>query len=343
VAGVTGPSGPSELSVIGLLRERSVQLFVAVWVVGSGAVSLLCMGGAFPLNRPVLAGMSVTTQVLLPAAFLAFVLFQMGVVHFLTRRRTVPDLAARAPAPALARREAIFLWLYGGVVLVAGRVLGLHFFGEGIGLHMNGAIFGCTRMVSQTELWAWAGYNFVFYALIPYGVFRARGYSHEALGLKSNNLKNDVLVTFVIMAIGSAVDLLGGGFLKLTPHQMLLGAPLTFFTHVLGTGIPIMVFIYAILFPRYLRLTNSRVTAVFLGGLSYAALHIFEYWTLYDSLPHAAVSLIVVLLQFGPPGMMKAYLTLRTGNAWVHLWAYHAVTPHVTNDTPMVVDVFRIR
>jgi len=139
-------------------------------------------------------------------------------------------------------------------------------------------------------------------------VFRGRGYSHEALSLRSSNLGNDVLVIFIIMAIGSVVDLLAGGFLKLSPTQMLLGAPLTFFTHVLETGLPIMVFIYAILFPRYLKLSGSPVTA-----------------------------------QFGPPGMMKAFLTLRTGNAWVHLWAYHAVTPHVTNDTPMVVEIFHIR
>lgn len=39
---------------------------------------------------------------------------------------------------------------------------------------------------------------------------------------------------------------------------------------------------------------------------------------------------------------MKSYLTLRTANAWVHLRRYHAITPHVTGDTPMIVDVFRI-
>jgi hypothetical protein len=326
-----------------MARERSVQFFVALWVVGTGALYFLCAGRAFPLNRPALAGAPVAIQVLLPVAFLAFVLMQMGVVRFLTRRRTIPDVAARAPAAAVARREVLWLWVYGGIVLVAGRWIGTHFFGEGIGLHLNGAIFGCTRMMSQTEVWTWAAYNFVFYAVIPYGVFRARGYSHEALGLKSSNVRNDLLVIIVIMAIGSAVDLAAGGFLKLSAHQMLLGVPLTLFTHVLGTGLPIMVFIYAIAFPRYLKLTGSPVTAVFLGGLSYAALHLFEYWTLYDSAPHAAVSVIMVLLQFVPPGMMKAYLTLRTGNAWVHLWAYHAVTPHVTNDTPMVVDIFQIR
>jgi hypothetical protein len=52
---------------------------------------------------------------------------------------------------------------------------------------------------------------------------------------------------------------------------------------------------------------------------------------------------IFVLLTFVPPGLMKSYLTLRTANAWVHLWGFHAVTPHVTADTPMVVKIFGIR
>jgi hypothetical protein len=31
---------------------------------------------------------------------------------------------------------------------------------------------------------------------------------------------------------------------------------------------------------------------------------------------------------------MKSFLTLRTANAWVHLWGYHAITPQVTADKP---------
>jgi hypothetical protein len=99
-------------------------------------------------------------------------------------------------------------------------------------------------------------------------VFRVRGYSREALNLKSSNLRNDTLVVAVIMAMGVALDLLGGGFLKLSGHQMLLGGSLTFFTHLLGTGLPVMVFIYAILFPRFLKLTGSATTTVLLGGVS---------------------------------------------------------------------------
>jgi hypothetical protein len=123
---------------------------------------------------------------------------------------------------------------------------------------------------------------------------------------------------------------------------MFLGASLTFVTHLLGTGLPVMVFIYAIFFPRYLKLTNSPVATVLLGGVSYVVLHVFEYWTLYDSVPHALLSAIFVMLTFVPPGLMKSYLTLRTANAWVHLWGYHAITPHVTADTPMVVKIFNI-
>jgi hypothetical protein len=39
------------------------------------------------------------------------------------------------------------------------------------------------------------------------------------------------------------------------------------------------------------------------------------------------------MLLFGGPGMVKSYLTQRTGNAWVHLWGFDAISPHVTDDT----------
>jgi hypothetical protein len=325
-----------------LLRQRSVQVAVVLWVAASFAVFPLS-GAKFPLNRPLLAKLPLAAQVIVPLVGLAFVFVQMAVTYFLTRRRAIPDMASRAPDSAVARREVWLLWAYGAAVLLVGRWIGLRLFGEGIGLHLNGSLFGPTRMVSPREVWVWAFYNFILLAVVPYVVFRARGYSREALNLKSANLRNDTLVIVVIMAMGVAFDLLGGGFLKLSGRQMLIGGGLTFVTHLLGTGLPVMVFIYAILFPRYLKLTGSAATTVLLGGVSYAALHIFEYWTRYDSVSHAALSVIFVLLTFVPPGLMKSYLTLRTANAWVHLWGYHAITPHVTADTPMVVDIFGIR
>lgn len=325
-----------------LLRERSFQVAVFVWIAASLAAVALSASKS-PLNRPALANLPAVAQAIVPLAGLAIVFLQMAVVYFLTRRRAVPDIARRSPLLAKARREIIFLWIYGALVLLSGRWLGLRLFGEGIALHLNGSLFGMTRMPSPTQVWTWAIFNFVLLAVVPYVAFRVRGYSHEALNLRSTNPRNDTLVILVIMAIGSALDLATAGFLKLTGHQMLVGGGLTFVTHLLGTGLPVMVFIYAILFPRYARLAGSPVATLLLGGSSYAALHIFEYWTLYDSTAHACLSVITVALTFVPPGLMKSYLTLRTGNAWVHLWGYHAITPHVTRDTPMVVEVFRIR
>lgn len=67
------------------------------------------------------------------------------------------------------------------------------------------------------------------------------------------------------------------------------------------------------------------------------------YWAVYDSVTNSMLTIIFLFLQFGPPGLVKSYLTWKTGNAWVHLWAYHAVAPHVTVDTPHLVKVFGIR
>jgi hypothetical protein len=169
-----------------------------------------------------------------------------------------------------------------------------------------------------------------------------RGYSREALNLKSANLANDTLVVVIVLALETSLELAGRGIFAITGHQFLVGGLLSFVVHLLGTALPVMVFIYAILLPRYLKLTGSTATTVLLGALSYATLHIFEYWTVYDSLPHAALSLIFAVTTFFGPGLIKSYLTLRTGNAWVHLWAYHAIAPHVISDTPFIVRIFRI-
>ena len=72
-------------------------------------------------------------------------------------------------------------------------------------------------------------------------------------------------------------------------------------------------------------------------------IHFFESWTAYDSLANGTLSVIFLMFQYFGPGMIKSVLTLRTGNAWVHVWAYHAIAPHVTVDTPNLVNVFRLR
>src|ERR1700690_1711120 len=325
-----------------LLRERAVLIAIGLWIVCSASVFPLS-GGTLPFNRPALAKASVALQLIDPLISLAALLLLMAVIYGLTKRRTIPDMTARAPEKSIAKTETIALWIYGVAVMVVGRVAGQKLFGEGIGLHLNGSLFGATRTQSPHEVRAWAIFNFAVFALVPYFVFRPRGYSREALNLKSANVRNDALVIVVGLAIICAADLLGPNLLQLPPHEIPPGAAISFVVHLLGTGLPVMIFIYAILMPRYLRLTGSATTSVLLGGASYATLHLFEYWTVYDTVPHAILSIIFVYLTFVPPGLVKSFLTLRTGNAWVHLWAFHAISPHVTDDTGLIIRDFGIR
>jgi hypothetical protein len=327
---------------INLLRERSVQIALVIWVAFGVAIFPLSHG-TLPFNRPGLAGVAYRPQVMVAIFGWLYALIFIGVTYALTRRRAIPDMAARAPNVPMAMRETLALWIYGAMVMAGGQVIGRKLFGEGIGLHLNGSLFGMTRMVTPREVWVWAIYNFVLLAAVPYLVFRARGYSREALNLKSANLRNDTLVIVVVLAMESAFELLGSKILALTGYQILVGGGLSFLVHLLGTGLPVMIFIYSILMPRYMRLTGSAAATTLLGAVSYALVHLFEYWTVYDSAPHSALSVIFILLTFVNPGLVKSYLTVRTGNAWVHLWGFHAIAPHVTSDTPMIVEIFGIR
>lgn len=325
-----------------LLRHRAVQLAIAGWA-ASIALVFLVAHGRLPFDRPTLAGISIAGQVLIQQVQLVIALGLIGVAWFVTRRRTVPDVAGRAPARTVSRMEVLAVVGYAVAVQAIGYVVG-HLLGRyPISLHLPGVIYGLRGSLSTAEVAAWATYNFVAYAVIPYVVFRARGYSNEALNLKSSNRRQDALLIAIIFVLESAVELAyNPRIFSLSDHQLLLGAPAAFVIYFVGTSLPIMVFIYAILLPRYLKLTGSVVTTVILGGLTYAALHIFEAWGVYDSATNALLSIIFIVFQYFGPGMVKSVLTLRTGNAWVHVWAYHAVAPHVWLDTPVIVDALGI-
>jgi hypothetical protein len=324
-----------------LVRQRSFQVALGLWIAMSVAAVALCHGtiqlpiGPHP-DKPV-------AMVISSWIALFFLVLELGLVGLITRQRAMPDLAARAPERSIALRETIVLWIYGALVLLVGRFVGLHFFGESIAMHLNGSLVGATRVQSPEEVYTWAGYNGILLGLIPFVVFRMRGYSNQQLNLTSSNLKSDVTVIAVVLVIGCFMDLaLDGNFLKLTHHQQIAGGVLSFIFHLFGTDLPVMIFIYSILMPRYAKLA-SPVTAFLWGAASYPAIHVFESWTRYDSLVHSTLSVIVVFLIFFPPGVMKSFLTLRTGNAWVHVWGFHAISPHVTVDTRLIVRDFNIR
>ncbi len=126
-------------------------------------------------------------------------------------------------------------------------------------------------------------------------------------------------------------------------RQLATAVPLSLAVFLIGTVLPTMVLIYSILVPRYLKLTGSFTTTVLLGGITYAAMHLVEGWSLFNTPRNAALSLLLVGLGYFGPGMIKTFLTLRTGNAWVHAIGYHAIAPHVVVDAPLIAKAFGLR
>lgn len=268
----------------------------------------------------------------------------MVVVHLLTRHRPAPDLAARAPDRARAGKETLAVLAYGVAAMAGGYLLGHAFGWHAFSFHLDNMVIRTGQPVAPAEALCWAAYNLVAYALVPYLVFRRR-YSPVQLNLRSAHRRADLVLILVVLTLESAVQLsvTAPSILDLTPHQILLGAPLTFGLGFAGTVLPTMVFIYCILTPRYLRLTGSVPATVILGGLTYALLHFFDGWTSLAGPTDALLSLLYLLLFYVGPGMFKTFLTVRTGNAWVHVWAYHAIAPHTLLDAPMMTSVFGIR
>ena len=333
---MSSPPAPEAPRFWSFASNRAVQILAAATILSLVVAAVLGAGG-FPFDRPAVGTTDRAQNIIGQVVQIVFALVVIGVAFWVTRKRVAVDFDARTPEKAVAKREAIWLLVYGTAVLFVGGLLG-------IGAHLHGAVFGPTRDVMPREVYVWAGYNFLLFAVIPYLVFRKRGYDHRAMCLRSENLRNDSILIIVVLVLESVGELATfPGLFSLSGGQLVIGMPVTLLLHLLGTGIPVMIFVYALLFPRYMKATGSAASAVVFGALTYAWLHIFEYWTMYDSLTNGILTIIFVFLQFVFPGLIKSFLTWRTGNAWVHLWAYHAIAPHVTVDTPHIVRIFGIR
>jgi hypothetical protein len=81
---------------------------------------------------------------------------------------------------------------------------------------------------------------------------------------------------------------------------------------------------------------------VILGGVTYTLLHCFDGWLAFDTPSTVLLSVIFLFFQYLGPGMIKMVLTLRTGNAWVHVWADHAIAPHALAATSLMVRIFHL-
>lgn len=268
------------------------------------------------------------------------------VVLLVTRgtRPTTADLLGGGPSPGAARRE--LGWLAGYLVLVQllGAGLGQLGFDSPISFHLPGSVLGTEHPPTPWATLAWAGYNVTVYVVLPLAWF-GRRYTRSELWLRSRRRGRDLLVIGLVLALESLAQLtvFGAAFLALTGTQISLGVLLALGLSFVGTVLPTLVVVASLVVPRVLAITRSPVTTIVAGGVVYAALHLFDGWTDYGSVPGAGWSLGLLMLQYLAPGMFKALLTLRTGNAWVHAWAYHAVAPHVWADAPLMVRIFGIR
>lgn len=338
------PPRPIRERVRAVLTNRVLLVTAALWVLASLLVLPLA-GPTLPFQRGP-EPLPVAAELLTGQLNLLVALLIIGVVLGVTRRRPRVDLAARAPERRTALRETVALLAYAGAVLAGGAVLGDLAGDHPIGLHLPGTIHGL-HGGHLTPGWVvlWAGYNLLFWAVVPYVLMRRRGYTTTQLSLRSADRRGDALLVVVVLVLESAIELglVSGELLGLGAAQLAVGVPLALLLNLAGTVLPVMVFLYAILLPRLARLTGSVTGTVVLGGAAYALIHVTDSWVVYDGPAPGVLTVVFLFLQYFGPGLIKSVLTVRTGNAWVHVWAYHAVAPHVTLDTVTVLDSLRLR
>ncbi|HTF79482.1 MAG TPA: hypothetical protein VK620_35130, partial [Bradyrhizobium sp.] len=166
-----------------LIRQPAAQIAIAAWIVVHGVV-LLIAGGRLPFDRPALAGIPFGLQVAAPTIGMIEVFFLMAVVYWLTRKRVIADIAARAPLRAVAGRETFALIAYSVAGQVGGWIVGPALGFRPFSFHIAGTLFGCSTPVPQGEVLTWAFYNFAVFAVIPYLWFRKR-YDAAQLNLRS--------------------------------------------------------------------------------------------------------------------------------------------------------------
>ena len=266
-----------------LALDPTVRIAVAVWIAANG-FALLLAGGRLPFDRPALAGIPFAVQMAAPTIGMVQILLLLALIYWLTRNRVAPDVAGRAPDRPTAARETFALLAYAAAGQAGGWIVGPALGYRPFSFHIAGTVYGCSTIPAPGEFATWAIYNFVVFAVVPYLWFRRR-YDATQLCLRSVDRRNDLLVIVVVCLFDGAFELatLGTGFFHLNPRQIMLGAPLAFILFFIGTVLPTMVLIYSILLPRYLKLTGSATATVFLGGLTYAVMHLVEGWSAFDS------------------------------------------------------------
>ena len=308
-----------------LARNRSAQITLLIAVMG-----LIIYAVGAP-QIPALAD-DVSANLANEYAQMPLSIILVGIVYLMTRRRPLIDFAARSPARNVALMEVIGLIIYGVVAIFSLAAFGITYHPPDVfelGVGFNG-----------TRLTLWAMVNFVVYGAIPYLFFRWRGSSNVDLGLAGNNWRRDVWLIVVIGGVDLILALQFTGFLSLTPSQMVTAVPLAFILYTLGAGIPVVIMVQAIFTPRILRLTNSTITTTIFVAFAYAFFSASDAGIAFESAGHAFYALLYAIVHNIGPGLIKAILTVRTGNSWLHMFAYHVLSFHAFADAVTVAFVF---
>ncbi|MBW9215314.1 hypothetical protein KV102_10720 [Mumia sp. zg.B53] len=325
--------------------RRWIAAAAAAWI--ASAVVLVLLGGdPLPLGDGHHAPWSTAERLTATTVVAVDLALLSVVVVLLTRRHPGRLMAGRGDMAGRARARGDLLLLAGYAVVaqIVGAVLGEQIGGTAISSHLAGSIHSSDATPTVGSVLAWVTFNVTAYVVVPLWWFARRG-SLDRRWFHSHDRRTDVRVVLIVLVWESAFQMLvfGAAFFALTGRQMAVGSVIALIVSFLGTVLPTLVMVTALVVPLVLRASGSAATAVVCGGLAYAALHAFDGWTDYRSVTAAVLSVALLVLQYLLPGMFKALLTVRTGNVWVHAWAYHAVAPHVWADTPLMVRVFGVR
>jgi hypothetical protein len=136
-----GPSTPNATLTRQRHLPRSVLVAAGLWALGTLAIFLLSQG-TLPFHLPLFQGKGYLGPIIGSEGTLLIALGLLALIYLVTARRTVPDMAARAPAVATARAETLGMVGYAVVAQIGGAFLG-HAVGHyTISLHMPGTLYG---------------------------------------------------------------------------------------------------------------------------------------------------------------------------------------------------------
>ena len=272
----------------------ALSLFLLVW--GASWVVLFranALGGA-PERARFLGGEVVTALIVLVGVFLA---------------RRIPPIAMELRRP---RAELAVALAYLVAMLLGARALGLRTHIAAVGL--NHATEHVWHQQTPRSVILWAAYFFLAGVVIPLIIWRPKNLLRFPRGGR----------WIVYCLIAGAISL--GGFVSPRFFALPIEAhALAIVLFSLGTFLPVMVLIQAVIVPRLALVTRSTLIAAVLGGLVYGVYHSGEFfmeWTRGTWLLSAAW-----LMQFAFFGLLKALTTLHTGSAWIHIFSTHL--PHL--------------